>query len=217
MEIPLNLVIKLWVMASPLGYCIQFCPYLVKDSQLREYRDIGLGLGAAVVVHLAQFLPVPNDDHSEYHLLMDNFFTLLSGLLRHLQKSLLLRLEPCELVGCKILLSHRSTKLEKMERGSSDVAAQTSSNIAAIRCKDNKVVNVLSTYVAKNEQKKAKRYSQKEKKSIRILLRNVINVYYKYMGAVDRMDQNISCYMVLVKKQKVVVAIVSFLYRRCSR
>ena len=116
MEIPLNLVIKLGVKASPLGYCIQFCPYLVKDSQLSEYRDIGLGLGVAVVVHLAQFLPAPNDDHSEYHLSMDNFFTL-SGLLRHLQKSLLLRLEPCELVGCKILISHRSTKLEKWKEG----------------------------------------------------------------------------------------------------
>ena len=38
-------------------------------------------------------------------------------------------------------------ELGKMERGYSDVAVQTSLNIAAIRCKGNKVVDVLSTYV----------------------------------------------------------------------
>ena len=40
-------------MASPLGYCIQFCPYAGKDSQLGEYVDIGFGVGAPVVAHLA--------------------------------------------------------------------------------------------------------------------------------------------------------------------
>ena len=50
---------KLWVMASPLCYCIQFRPYSGKDSLLSEYGDIELGLSAAVVAHLAQFLPAP--------------------------------------------------------------------------------------------------------------------------------------------------------------
>ena len=50
---------------------------------------------------------------------------------------------------------------------------------AYIQCKGNKDVNVLSTYVGKKEQKKAKRYSQKEKKGISILLPKVVNVYNK--------------------------------------
>ena len=82
---PIKFGYKLWVMASPLCYCIQFHPYLGKDYQLSEYGNIGLGLGAAVVVHLAQFLPAPNDDHSKYHLLMHNYFTS-SELLRHLRE-----------------------------------------------------------------------------------------------------------------------------------
>ena len=40
---------KLWVMATPLGYCIQFCPYAGKDSIMQEYENIGLGLGPSVV------------------------------------------------------------------------------------------------------------------------------------------------------------------------
>ena len=76
---------KLWVMASPLSYCIQFRPYSGKDSQLSEYGDIGLGLSAGIVAHLAQFFPAPNDNHSKYHLEMDNFFTS-PELLRHLRE-----------------------------------------------------------------------------------------------------------------------------------
>ena len=60
-------------MASPLGYCVRFRPYSGKDSLLSEYGNSRLG--AAVVAHLDQFLPAPNDDHHKYHLVMDNFFT----------------------------------------------------------------------------------------------------------------------------------------------
>ena len=47
---------KLWVMATPLGYCIQFSPYAGKDSILQEYENIGLDLGASTVGTSANFL-----------------------------------------------------------------------------------------------------------------------------------------------------------------
>ena len=40
---------KLWVLAKPLGYCVQYRPYAGKDTQLVVYDDIGLGVGGAVV------------------------------------------------------------------------------------------------------------------------------------------------------------------------
>ena len=49
---------KLWAMATPLEYCIQFRPYTGKDSILQEYENIGLGLGASVVANLVSKLHV---------------------------------------------------------------------------------------------------------------------------------------------------------------
>ena len=40
---PIKFGYKLSVMASPLGYCIQFRPYAGKDLQLGKYVSIGLG------------------------------------------------------------------------------------------------------------------------------------------------------------------------------
>ena len=199
-EKPIKFGYNLWVMASRLGYCIQFSPYARKDSQLGEYVDIGLGLSASVLAHLAQFLPALDDNNSKYHLVMDNFFTL-AVLLRYLCEQSIAATGTVRTCRIENPPFKSVDEMSKMEKGSSDVAVQTSSNIAAIRWKDKEVVNVLSTYVGKEEQKKAIRYSQKEKKSISIPQPNVVNVYNKYMGGVDHMDQNISCYMVNLRSE----------------
>ena len=64
---------KLWVMAAPLGYCIQFCPYACKDLILQGYENIGLGLGASAVASLVSKLSAMQA--SNYHIAMDNYFT----------------------------------------------------------------------------------------------------------------------------------------------
>ena len=53
---PIMFWFKLWVMGTPLRYCIKFCQYAGKDSILQEYENIGLGLSALVVANLANFL-----------------------------------------------------------------------------------------------------------------------------------------------------------------
>ena len=93
-------------------------------------------------------------------------------------------------------------KVEKSLRDSSVVATETSSDISAVRWKDNKVVNVLSTFAGKEPQKNVKRYSQKEKKKVNVLQPNVVNVYNRFMSGVDRMDQNISTYMINLRSKK---------------
>ena len=93
-------------------------------------------------------------------------------------------------------------EVEKSQLGSSAVAIETSSNISAVRWKDNKVVNVLSTFAGKEQQKKVKRYSQKEKKKVDVLQSNVVNIYNRFFGGVDGMDQNISIYMINLRSKK---------------
>lgn len=49
---------------------------------------------------------------------------------------------------------------------------------------------------------KAKRYSRAEKKVIEVDEPQVIRYYNKYMGGVDRMDQNISYYRISIRSKK---------------
>ena len=78
---PIKFGFKLWVMATPLGSCIKFNPCTGKDLILQEYENIGLGLGASVVPNLVSKLSVVKT--SNYHIVMDNYFTI-PALLRHL-------------------------------------------------------------------------------------------------------------------------------------
>ena len=52
------------------------------------------------------------------------------------------------------------------------------------------------------EKSKKRQNDTVRKKSISIPQPNVLNVYNKYMGGVDRIDQNISCYMVNLRSKK---------------
>ena len=49
--------------------------------------------------------------------------------------------------------------MEKEARSASDVALDTNINMAAVRWKNNKIVNVLSTSAGKDSVQKVKRYS----------------------------------------------------------
>ena len=69
---PVKFGYKFWVAATPLGYAIQFYPYAGKD----ENYDSNLGLGGSVVATLAEKLP--SQVGSNYHIIMDNFFTGLN-------------------------------------------------------------------------------------------------------------------------------------------
>ena len=77
---PIKFRFKLWVIASPLGYCIQFRPYAGKDSILQEYENVGLGLGASVVANIVSKISVMPT--SNYQIVMENY-SKNPALLRH--------------------------------------------------------------------------------------------------------------------------------------
>ena len=70
---PIKFGFKFWVMTTPLWYFIQFRSYAVKDSILQEYENIGLDLGASVVAN--SFIKLLMMQASNYHIVMDNYFT----------------------------------------------------------------------------------------------------------------------------------------------
>ena len=198
---PIKFGYKLWVLAKALECCVQFCLYAGKVTQLNEYGDIGLGVSGTVVAHLLKCLPSQQDNGSIYHVVMDNFFTS-PRVLCHLQK------QPIAAAGtvrlCRMGNSPLKSvkKVKKLQRVTSVVAVETSFNVSAVRRKDNKLVNIISMFAEKEPQNKVKRYSQNKKKKIDILQPNVVNVYNRFMGGVDCMDQNISKYMIHLRSKK---------------
>ena len=73
-------------------------------------------------------------------------------------------------------------KMDKGKHGSSDVVTDVSSNITAVRWKDNKVVNAISTFIGKQPIQQAKRYDHREKRRVNIEQTNIINQYNMSLG-----------------------------------
>ena len=67
---PIKSGYKIWVIATPGGYVLQFCPY-----ERGGTSDNALGLDGSVVSNLISCLP--RQDGSMYHTIFDNFFTSL--------------------------------------------------------------------------------------------------------------------------------------------
>ena len=92
--------------------------------------------------------------------------------------------------------------MKKKPRGTCDVVNGRKSNVILVRWKDNKVVTALSTAFGKEPIRKANCYIKERGGRVEINQPNTIAVYNKKMGRVDRMDQNISAYMINICNKK---------------
>ena len=93
-------------------------------------------------------------------------------------------------------------KIAKESRERSDVTTDVSSNKTAVRWKDKKFVNALSTLTGKEPIQSVKRFCKKQNKRVDIEQPNILNRYNKSMGIVNRMDQNIAAYMINLQSKK---------------
>ena len=151
-----------------IRYCIQFSPYAGKDLILQKYGNIRPGLYASAVVNLVSKLSViqtSNDQALECNGSCCN----KNGESKPNGK--------CSIARCS---------KTKEKRGSSDVVTDVSSNITAVRWKDNKVVNAVSTFTGKQQIQQVKRYYHSEKRRVNIEQPNVMNQYNMAMGRVDQ-------------------------------
>ena len=192
---PVKFGYKFWVAATPLGYTIQFYPYAGKD----ENYDSNLGLGGSVVATLAEKLP--SQVGSNYHIIMDNFFTS-PNLLRILKAK---GIAATGTVGINRVESARLRpikKMEKLERGASDVATDKNRNLTLVRWRGNKVVTVAPTFVGKMPLRKTHRYVKAQYGRAETDQPQSIFLYNKGMRGVDCLDQNISSYMIGNRSKK---------------
>ena len=92
--------------------------------------------------------------------------------------------------------------MKKKPRETCDVVNDRKSNVTLVRWKDNNIVTVASTAFGKESIRKANRYIKERRGRVEINQPNAIAVYNKTMGGVDRMDQNISAYMINIRNKK---------------
>ena len=92
--------------------------------------------------------------------------------------------------------------MEKLERRASAVVTDKNNNPTLVRWKDNKVVSVASTFVGKMSLRKTHCYVKVQNGRAEIDQPQSIFLYNKGMGGVDRLDQNISSYMIGHRSKK---------------
>ena len=170
---------------NSIKYCILFRSYAGKDSTLQEYENIGLGLGTSVVANLVSKLPLMQS--SNYHIVMDNYFTS-PALLSHLSAMGVAAIGTARANRMENAPLRDMVKINKEKHRSSDVVTDVSSDITAGRWENNKVVNAISVCTGKQPIQQAKRYCHREKRRVNIEQPNIINQYNMFMGGVDRID-----------------------------
>ena len=192
---PVKFAYKFWVAATLLGYAIQFYPYAGMD----ENYDSNVGLGGSLVATLVEKLP--SQVGSNYHIIMDNFFTS-PNLLRILKAKGIAVTETVRINRVENAPLRPINEMEKLERGASDVVTDKNSNLMPVGWNDNKVVTVGSTFVGKMPLRKAHRYGKAQNGSTEIDQPQSIFLYNKGMGGVLSLDQNISSYMIGHRSKK---------------
>ena len=186
--------LKSWVLCGKSGRVLDFEFYQGAGTGIPEvYKQ--LGLGAAVVLRLAQTIP----NNKNYKICFDNFFTGMP-LLKELKTRGTLSLGTLRenrMMGCQL-------KSEKQlgERGAIDYKVSCDGDICVVRWLDNGVVTLASTFAAVEPRDKVKRWSASAKEHIEVSRPFAVQVYNCYMGGVDKVDFLISLYWISARTKK---------------
>jgi len=196
---PIRFGYKVWCLTTPLGYLIQLDPY--QGASKGSYGDVGLG--GSVVLKLISRLP----EGLPFHIYFDNLFTSISllGKLSELGIGGSGTIRNNRLMGCPL------ADLSKASRGAYDYAYDSVSYAVLVRWMDSKPVTLASNCNGVNPVMKARRWSNASKAKIEIDQPFVISQYNKFMGGVDRLDQNIAQYRIGIRSRKWYWPIIAYL------
>ena len=101
--------------------------------------------------------------------------------------------------------------MSKQDRVSHFCIKDKNSDVILVQWHDNSIVTVASNCHSVQPVGQVRRWSNKEKKIVYVNQPHVIGAYNKYMGGVDRLDQNVATYRISVRTKKWWWPIFSFL------
>ncbi|KAH8022498.1 hypothetical protein MRX96_054168 [Rhipicephalus microplus] len=177
---------------------------MARDFELYQGKGTGvpeehksLGLGGSIVMRLVKDLPLCRN----FKCYFDNYFTSV-GLLQELKCIGIWAvgtIRANRLQGCVL---KTDKELRREGRGSYDQKVTKDGDVILVRCEDNGVVNVASSYVDVDDLSTARRWSEATKQHVDIPCPALIKDYNTFMGAVDKMDFFLSLYPLRQRTKK---------------
>lgn len=93
-------------------------------------------------------------------------------------------------------------ELRKESRGAMDSLVECDSNSIAVRCYDNRKVDVISTFIGIKPLINVKSYDKNMKEKVNVPCPQVINYYNENMGGIDLLDSLTALYKAEVKTRR---------------
>ncbi|KAE9521970.1 hypothetical protein AGLY_017629, partial [Aphis glycines] len=191
--------IKIYVLAGQSGTVNDFLLYQGGSTEINSDLQKQFGIGGATVLQLTE--GVKKNSHFLY---FDNFFSSFQLFERLYQKGIYAagtirtnRFANPPLLADKIM--------SKMGRGTSyEIKSKNINNfsLGILKWYDNKPVNIASNFITSGEVEIIKRWDKKNKLYVEVERPEIITLYNKSMGGVDKIDQLISTYRTFIKSKK---------------
>lgn len=192
---PLRFGYKVWSLCTPSGYLVNFEVYQGNNPRSNPEYEERFGKCAAPLLSMIDDF-TPNVQQLPFSFYFDNLFTGFP---------LLAYLKSRGYTATGTIRENRipkncplpsKEKIKKKERGFAVSTKLKETDIVLTKWVDNSVVCTASTAYGKNPMSNVQRYSKAKKQKITVSRPCVIAQYNKYMGGVDRMDQNVSLYRI---------------------
>lgn len=190
---------KNFVLSGVSGFSYDFDIFAGAQSDTYPEGAPNMGVSGNVVTRLAATVPKGQN----YKIFFDNWFNS-PKLQVHLMKIGLLSLGTVRInrvPNCKL---PSENEMKKLGRGSivEKVTEIEGVSLSLVSWFDNKVVNLLSTYVGSQPVSTMTRFSKKDKKYIQIESPKAVGVYNNYMGGVDLLDSLLGLYRIQLRTKK---------------
>ncbi|XP_008189593.1 piggyBac transposable element-derived protein 3-like [Acyrthosiphon pisum] len=187
--------IKIFLLCGESGIVYNMILYQGMSTNINEELQKNFGLGGAIVVCLTQ-----NISENRHFLYFDNFFSSYNLFYALLQK---------KIYAAGTVRLNRFFKPPMMpDKQISNLGRGTSFEITSklgislLKWFDNKPINIGSNFITSGTPEYVKRWDKKNKEFVHIERPEVIKLYNKSMGGVDKHDQLVSYYRMHMKSKK---------------
>lgn len=194
---PVKWGIKIFLLCGESG--IIYNIFLYQGFFELDSNDIKcFGSGGSVVLHLTK-----NVKSNSHYIFFDNFFSSF-GLFEKLQHKQIYAVGTIRTNWFKNPPFMSDKDMRKIGRGTTfEISTDIPNvNISLVKWYDNKPVHLASNFVGSGEVDTVIRWDKKNLKYIEIERPEIVRVYNKSMGGVDRMDQNVSYYRIFIRSRK---------------
>lgn len=191
---------KLFVLCGTDGYAYHFEIYSgAGQENLPKSDEPELGSCANVVVRLCRIIP-PAKNFKVY---FDNYYSTVP-LVVHLARRGIFSLGTVRKNRVPNSKIPSDSDMKKKARGTSEECVTTVEGVevTCVTWKDNKLVNLLSTFAGQEPLGEIRRYDRKQSKYITISCPNIVQIYNKHMGGVDLLDGLIGRYKIKIRTKK---------------